>query len=352
MACTTEPSTWPFALAMTAPMTFPMSCIDAAPVAAIASSTSASTASDSWAGAYAAITSRSDRSRSASSVRPACSKASIDSVRFFTWVPATPNLVVGELVADLVLLVADRRDQHAQAPSGTSSRAFMAVICSWICDFNVDAVTTLLPMVLAELPRSLLVGVGAVAVLGVACVVYGVAIERRWYRLVRHRLDILPTDGDGPQTLTVLHLSDLHFVRHDDRKARFLAGLPQADVTVVTGISSPSRRRSRPSWRPCGRFGDGSRRGSCSDPTTTSRLAHSTTSPTRPGRKRRRNELGRAPELVERLVADGWQDLTNVRRALDLDGLPVELLGLDDAHIRWHDSAWPRARSRSGSASP
>ena len=57
----------------------------------------------------------------------------------------------------------------------------------------------------------------------------------------------------------------------------------------------------------------------------------------RPGRKRRRNELGRAPELVERLVADGWQDLTNVRRALDLDGLPVELLGLDDAHIRWHD---------------
>ena len=90
LACTTEPSTWPFALAMTAPMTFPMSCIDAAPVAAIASSTSASTASsDSWAGAYAAITSRSDRSRSASSVRPACSKASIDSVRFFTWVPAT-----------------------------------------------------------------------------------------------------------------------------------------------------------------------------------------------------------------------------------------------------------------------
>ena len=57
----------------------------------------------------------------------------------------------------------------------------------------------------------------------------------------------------------------------------------------------------------------------------------------RPGRKRRRNELGRAPELVERLVADGWQDLTNVRRALDLDGLPIELLGLDDAHIRWHD---------------
>ena len=26
-----------------------------------------------------------------------------------------------------------------------------------------------------------------------------------------------------------------------------------------------------------------------------------------------------------------------MRREIELDGLPVELLGLDDAHIRWHD---------------
>jgi predicted MPP superfamily phosphohydrolase len=37
------------------------------------------------------------------------------------------------------------------------------------------------------------------------------------------------------------------------------------------------------------------------------------------------------------LKADGWRDLTNVREEIDLDGLPVELLGLDDAHIRKHD---------------
>src|SRR5439155_488413 len=35
--------------------------------------------------------------------------------------------------------------------------------------------------------------------------------------------------------------------------------------------------------------------------------------------------------------SDGWQDLTNVRREVDLGGLPVELLGLDDAHIWRHD---------------
>ena len=66
-----------------------------------------------------------------------------------------------------------------------------------------------------------------------ACVAYGVLIERRWYRLVRHRLDILP--ADGPETLTMLHLSDLHFVRRDRKKSRFLAQLPKADITVVTG---------------------------------------------------------------------------------------------------------------------
>ena len=47
---------------------------------------------------------------------------------------------------------------------------------------------------------------------------------------------------------------------------------------------------------------------------------------------------GDAPaELVAQLSADGWNDLTNVRRDVDLDGLAVELLGLDDAHIAWHD---------------
>ena len=46
---------------------------------------------------------------------------------------------------------------------------------------------------------------------------------------------------------------------------------------------------------------------------------------------------GRPADLVAQLRADGWDDLTNVRRQVDLDGLPIELLGLDDAHIAWHD---------------
>ena len=72
-----------------------------------------------------------------------------------------------------------------------------------------------------------------VAVCAAACVAYGIAIERRWYRLRTYDLAILPPDG--PDRLDVLHLSDLHVVRGDAAKRRFLASLPQADVTIVTG---------------------------------------------------------------------------------------------------------------------
>ena len=73
----------------------------------------------------------------------------------------------------------------------------------------------------------------AVAALAVACVAYGILIERRWYRLVRRRIPILPTDG-APE-LTMLHLSDLHLTRRSRTMRGFLSGLPRCDVCVVTG---------------------------------------------------------------------------------------------------------------------
>jgi uncharacterized protein len=175
-----------------------------------------------------------------------------------------------------------------------------------------------------------------IAVLGVACVLYGIFIERFRYRVIRHRLDILP--AAAPRPLVLLHLSDLHFVRRDPRKARFLATLPTPDVTVVTGdfLAEPEAVEAAiEGVRPVrGRLASWFVLGSNDYfvPRPRNYLAYF-----RKRRKRRRARRGRAPELVRALAADGWEDLTNVRHLLTLDGLDVELLGLDDAHIRRHD---------------
>ena len=179
----------------------------------------------------------------------------------------------------------------------------------------------------------------ATVVIGVLCVLYGTLIEHSWYRVRRYRLDILPAGGPGPDSLTVLHLSDLHFVAHDAKKTRFLASLPPADVTVVTGdfLAEPDAvetvvaavepvRGRLASWFVLG----------SNDyfvPGPLNYLAYF-----RRHRKPRKAPRGRAQDLVAQLTGDGWADLTNLRRDVELGGLPVELLGLDDAHIRWHDS--------------
>jgi predicted MPP superfamily phosphohydrolase len=176
----------------------------------------------------------------------------------------------------------------------------------------------------------------AVVVLGVGCVLYGTLIEHSWYRLRRYRIAILP--ADGPPTLTVLHLSDLHFVRHDPKKARFIAGLPPVDVTIVTGdflaepeavetavaAVAPARGRLA-SWFVLG----------SNDYYAPRRLNYFAYF--RSARRPRTADLGRAPELIAQLGAQGWDDLSNVRSEVLLGDLPVELLGLDDAHIRRQD---------------
>jgi uncharacterized protein len=178
--------------------------------------------------------------------------------------------------------------------------------------------------------------VPVVVALAAGCVGYGVLVERSWYRVVRLRLPILPR-GVG-RTLTVLHLSDLHFVRSDRRKAQFLASLPAADVTVVTGdfLGEPQAvdaaaaavrpvRGTLVSWFVLGSH-------DYYAPRPLNYFAYF-----RKQRVRRLARRGRAPDLVRALAADGWEDLTNTHREVSLDGLEVELLGLDDAHIRRHD---------------
>lgn len=177
--------------------------------------------------------------------------------------------------------------------------------------------------------------IAAIAGGGIGCVLYGVLVERSWFRLHRLRLAILPA---GARPLAILHLSDLHLIRGDERKARFLAGLPRADVTVVTGdfLGEPEAvERTVDAVRPTrGRLASWFVLGSNDyyAPRPLNYLEYF-----RRHRRPRTALPGRPAELVDGLCADGWEDLSNRRRLLELDGLPVELLGLDDAHIGRHD---------------
>ena len=175
-----------------------------------------------------------------------------------------------------------------------------------------------------------------VALAGLACVAYGVLVERRWYRSAAYRVAALPPGGSG--SLTVLHLSDLHFVVGDERKARFVASLPRADVCVVTGdiLGEPAAvEDSVEALRPVrGRVASYFVLGSNDyyAPQPLNYFGYF--------RKRRRHRTGRrsrAGDLRSRLESDGWVYLANRKAALSKDGLSVEVAGLDDPHIERHD---------------
>jgi predicted MPP superfamily phosphohydrolase len=173
---------------------------------------------------------------------------------------------------------------------------------------------------------------------GVATVVYAVFVERRWYRLVRYRLDILPAGGsDG---LDILHLSDLHMVRNDERLRRFLESLPRTDLTVITGdiVGEPESveetvgalRSVRGRLASVFVLGSNDRFA----PRPANYLRYFV--PTR-RRKRRVGRRGRAADLVQLLEADGWMHLKNRKEMWSLDGFRLEVTGLDDAHIHRSD---------------
>ncbi|HYZ10905.1 MAG TPA: metallophosphoesterase [Actinomycetota bacterium] len=189
------------------------------------------------------------------------------------------------------------------------------------------------------LPALLLV----LLVAGVLVFAYAVLVERRWYRVRRHRLAILPREATG---LTVLHLSDLHLVRGDEGKRRFLASLPRTDVAVITGdvlgepeaveFASASLRPVR--GRVASLFVLGSNDLFAPRPINPMRYLV-------PNGRRRRvtGRRGRAQDLVRELERDGWVHLRNRKCERRVDGVKMEIVGLDDPHIHRADlSVAPR----------
>lgn len=172
---------------------------------------------------------------------------------------------------------------------------------------------------------------------GLLCVAYGVLIEHTWFRLRRVRLDILP--ANAPASLTLLHISDLHMVASDDKKVRFLASLPHADITIVTGDFLAEPEAVDNAVR-----GVAPTRGLLASYFVLGSNDHFVATPInyfryfRSEHKRHAAERGPVLDLIEKLHADGWEDLSNRRVDASLgEGIDLEIVGLDDPHIHRPD---------------
>jgi predicted MPP superfamily phosphohydrolase len=177
----------------------------------------------------------------------------------------------------------------------------------------------------------------ALLALGALVVGYAVLVERRWYRLGRYHLDILPAGG---QALTVLHLSDLHITGRDEGKRRFLASIPKSDVAVITGdvLGEPEAVEfAAAALRPVrGRLASlfvlGSNDLFAPRPINWFRYLVPSLQGRRTGGRR-----GRGQDLVRLLEGDGWVHLRNRKYERRADGMRMEVVGLDDPHIHRAD---------------
>ena len=193
-----------------------------------------------------------------------------------------------------------------------------------------------------SLGRGLAVTTAAGALTGAAATAYGLW-EKDQFVLREEALPILPA-GFGP--IRVLHLSDIHFVPGQRRKADWLSSLAalKPDLVVNTGDNlshakavEPLLEALRPLMDSPGVFVPGSNdyfaprlknpaaylRGPSLRPTAPAQLDW--------------------PRLRAGFGMGGWVDLTNRCQSLVIRGLRVDFSGVDDPHLGLERYAgWPR----------
>ena len=183
---------------------------------------------------------------------------------------------------------------------------------------------------------------GAGAAAGLAAFGYGLW-EKNQFVLREETLAILPP---GRSPFRILHLSDIHFVPGQQKKADWLASLAtlEPDLVVNTGDNlshvkavDPLLDALRPLMEFPGVFVPGSN--DYFAPRLKNPAAYlagpskSAPQPTRLDWRRLRSGFGMG----------GWVDLTNRHQSLVLDGIRFDFSGVDDPHLkRERYAGWPR----------
>nr|WP_068114551.1 metallophosphoesterase [Nocardioides dokdonensis] len=180
---------------------------------------------------------------------------------------------------------------------------------------------------------------GAAAVGGAAVTAYAVR-ETRQFTLRRVEVPLLPPGADP---LRVLHLSDVHMTPRHHRKQEWLAGLAtlRPDLVVDTGDNLahqgavPAVTDSLgPLLDVPGVFVHGSN--DYYEPRLRNPLRY-----VLPDDGTRHTDVPQLPwrDLTARFVEHGWLDLTNTRGRLEVNGLDLAFVGVDDPHLEYDDLA-------------
>lgn len=181
---------------------------------------------------------------------------------------------------------------------------------------------------------------GAIALAGVGAALWGTAVEPRLFALRRFTVPVLPA-GSGP--LRVLHISDIHLVPRQRRKIAWLRSLArlQPDLVIDTGDNlshqqavPPLRQAVGPLLGLPGVFVMGSNDYFAPKPKNPFR--YFTSDYARAPRHRGDLPTG---ELAAMLSSQGWVPLDNARTRLEVAGLGLEVVGVDDPHIGRDDYA-------------
>jgi uncharacterized protein len=148
----------------------------------------------------------------------------------------------------------------------------------------------------------------------------------------------LPLLAPGASAVRVLHLSDLHLLPRQARKASWVRGLAglRPDLVVATGDHVSSADAAEPLAQLYGAF-PAAGATAVFVPGNNDWYTPARPHPSRylSGRRapRRTPDLP-WPQIADRLVAVGWTDLTHVRTALEVRGARLVLTGTDDGHLR------------------
>jgi uncharacterized protein len=174
----------------------------------------------------------------------------------------------------------------------------------------------------------------AATAVGVGGIGYAAGIERLSFRLRRVDVPVLPR---GARPVRILQLTDMHLTPGQRRKRDWVRGLAdlRPDFVIDTGdnLAHPDAVPMamdvlEPLLELPGAFVLGSN----------DYFGPVLKNPARyllPDRGTRRTGA-RLPtgDLVAGLAGAGWADLTNARAAVSIGGLEIELVGVDDPHLR------------------